>query len=79
MTNSPFRVLIVEDDFRIARMHGKYMEMNSDYTLMGIAHNYEEALAQITNQSPDLLLLDVYLPDDREGGWARGVSGAQPK
>lgn len=63
MTNSPFRVLIVEDDFRIARMHGKYMEMNSDYTLMGIAHNYEEALAQITNQSPDLLLLDVYLPD----------------
>lgn len=63
MTNSPFRVLIVEDDFRIARMHAKYVEMNSDYILMGIAHNYEEALVQITYQSPDLLLLDVYLPD----------------
>lgn len=63
MNSSPLRVLIVEDDFRIARMHGKYIEMNMDFALTGIAHNYAEAFALINGQAPDLLLLDVYLPD----------------
>ncbi|WP_211748545.1 response regulator [Paenibacillus sp. Marseille-Q4541] len=56
-------VLIVEDDFRIAQMHGKYVELHSGYTLAGIAHNYKEAVNFLENNTPDLLLLDVYLPD----------------
>ncbi|MGM0879505.1 MAG: response regulator [Bacillota bacterium] len=63
MNSAPLRVLIVEDDFRIARMHGKYIEMNMDFVLTGIAHNYAEAFDLINGQAPDLLLLDIYLPD----------------
>lgn len=63
MTVSPFRVLVVEDDFRIAKMHGKLIESQGGYQLAAIAYNYEQALSHIAESAPDLLLLDIYLPD----------------
>jgi response regulator of citrate/malate metabolism len=63
MSELPLRVLVVEDDYRIAQMHGKFIESISDFSLIGIAHNFEEALFQIQENKPELLLLDVYLPD----------------
>ncbi|MCZ8514390.1 response regulator [Paenibacillus filicis] len=63
MTNSPVCVLIIDDDFMIARMHGKYIESEEGYDLAGIALNGEQALSMIDEKKPDLLLLDVYMPD----------------
>ena len=57
------RVLVVDDDFMIAKMHGKYIASQQSYSLAGIAYNYEQALSIAIESQPDLLLLDVYLPD----------------
>lgn len=63
MTVSPFRVLVIEDDFRIAKMHGKLIDSQDSYNLIGLAYNYEQAISHIMELEPQLLLLDVYLPD----------------
>lgn len=57
------RVLVVDDDFMIAKLHGKFISSQEGYQLAGTAHSYEEALEMIETTEPDLLLLDVYLPD----------------
>lgn len=63
MVNSPYRVLVVDDDFMIARMHGKLIAAQESYELVGVVYNYEQALASIPELKPDLILLDVYMPD----------------
>jgi response regulator of citrate/malate metabolism len=57
------KVLIVDDDFMIARMHGKFVEQQEGYQAVGIANNFEQALTLARDLQPDLILLDVYLPD----------------
>jgi len=57
------RTLIVDDDFRVAEVHRAFLERLPGFTVAGIAHSAAEALALIEQQAPDLLLLDVYLPD----------------
>jgi response regulator of citrate/malate metabolism len=61
--NNPINVLVVDDDFNIARMHSQYVTSIKGYHSLGISLNYEEALTQITEHLPDLLLLDVFMPD----------------
>ncbi|NRF95504.1 response regulator [Paenibacillus frigoriresistens] len=61
--NKSNRVLVVDDDFMIANMHGKFISSQHGYELVGTAYNYEQALSLIQELNPDLLLLDVYLPD----------------
>ena len=63
MKRMPIRVLVVDDDFMIAQMHGKYIEQQDGYELAGIAHNFEQTMAMAGELRPDLILLDVYLPD----------------
>jgi response regulator of citrate/malate metabolism len=57
------RTIIVDDDFMITKMHGKIVEENTAYKLVGTANDYESALKIVENLKPDLLILDVYLPD----------------
>jgi response regulator of citrate/malate metabolism len=63
MSHKVLDVLVVDDDFMIAKMHGKYINSQNGYELVGIAYNYEQALSAITELKPDLILLDVYLPN----------------
>src|SRR5512135_1101327 len=63
MKSSDLRVLVVDDDFMIANLHGKYVNKQEGYELAGTAHNFEETLARAREFEPDLILLDVYLPD----------------
>lgn len=63
MENRSLRVLVVDDDFMIAKMHGKFINSQKGYELAGTAHSYEEGLACLDKLLPDLLLLDIYLPD----------------
>lgn len=63
MNNHDLKVLVVDDDFMIAKLHSKYVESQKGYQLAGTAHSYEEALAWMDKVQPDLLLLDIYLPD----------------
>ncbi|MCG9683005.1 response regulator [Vibrio sp. Isolate23] len=57
------RVMIIEDDLNIAQLHQRYLEQIDGYDVIGIATTKVEAEIQLDVLSPDLLLLDVYLPD----------------
>ena len=57
------RTLIVEDDFRVAKVHVGFTERVSGFEVVGTAHTAAAALAAVSERRPDLLLLDIYLPD----------------
>jgi len=61
MTN--LRVLIVEDDRRIADLHRRFTEKVSGFEVVGIASDYSDAAEQAHILEPDLVLLDLYLPE----------------
>lgn len=58
------RVLVVDDDYRVARLHASQVVRVPGYECVGEAHTAAEARAAISRERPDLLLLDVYLPDE---------------
>ncbi|MBW0104042.1 response regulator [Pseudonocardia sp. KRD291] len=57
------RVLVVDDDFMVAKVHSGYVERVPGCTVVGVAHRGGEALELAAALRPDLVLLDVYLPD----------------
>jgi len=57
------RLLIVEDDRRIAEIQRRFIERLEMVELCGIAHSLADAREQIDILEPDLVLLDVYFPD----------------
>lgn len=63
MSEQVFRVLIVEDDERIADVNRRFVEKVSGFSVVGIATSGEEAKDWILSVQPDLVLLDIYLPD----------------
>ncbi|KGY12266.1 chemotaxis protein CheY [Vibrio tubiashii] len=60
---SATRVMIIEDDLAIAQLHQRYLEQIGGYEVIGIATTQLEANLQLEILDPDLLLLDVHLPD----------------
>jgi two-component system CitB family response regulator len=57
------RTLVVDDDFRVADLHRLYTEQIDGFEVVGTAHTGAEALLLAERQAPDLVLLDIYLPD----------------
>lgn len=57
------RVVIAEDDFRVGELHEKFLENVDGLTVVGKALNGEETLQLVDSHKPELLLLDVYMPD----------------
>jgi response regulator of citrate/malate metabolism len=57
------RVLVVDDDFMVARIHVGFVERVDGFEVVGVAHSGAEATEAVTTLRPDLLLLDLYLPD----------------
>ena len=58
-------VLIVEDDMRIATIHEKFIEKieMEGFKTIGMCHTLEEAKIWLDAYTPDLVLLDIYFPD----------------
>jgi len=56
-------VLIIEDDPRIADIHRRFIEKIDGFAVVGSAHTGAEAKDWVASMKPDLVLLDVYLPD----------------
>lgn len=59
------RVLVVDDDFRVAQLHAGLASKLPGFEVVGVAHTAADALAQAEESAPDLVLLDEYLPDER--------------
>jgi len=59
----PIRVLIVEDDPMVADINSDYTSSVSGFRVVGIAKNGSDALQKLTSLKPDLLILDIYLPE----------------
>ena len=57
------RTLIVDDDVRVADIHKGYVERVEGFSVAGVANRGTEALRKILEDAPDLVLLDIYLPD----------------
>lgn len=56
-------ILIVEDDLRIADIHRRFIDRIEGFEVVGSAHTGVDAKDWISALKPDLILLDVYLPD----------------
>lgn len=59
----PVKVLVVDDDFAVAGIHRGYVESLPGFVVVGEVHRGLDALRAISELRPDLVLLDIYLPD----------------
>ncbi|HEV3355789.1 MAG TPA: response regulator [Pseudonocardiaceae bacterium] len=56
--------LVVDDDYRVADIHASVVAAQPGFTVCGRAHTAAQARAEIVRLRPDLVLLDLYLPDE---------------
>lgn len=57
------KVFIVEDDPMVLEVNKSFLQKMTGFELIGEAQTGEEAFAQIQEKTPDLVLLDIFLPD----------------
>lgn len=56
-------VLVIDDDFMVAKVHSGFVNSEPGFSVIGVAHTAEQALKSVAELEPDLALLDIYLPD----------------
>ncbi|MFI6503616.1 response regulator [Nonomuraea typhae] len=56
-------VLVVDDDFMVAKVNSGFVGMVEGFRPVGAAHTAGQALSAVRDLRPDLVLLDLYLPD----------------
>jgi two-component system CitB family response regulator len=57
------RVLVVDDDYRVANLHAQMVGRVTGFEVVAVAHSAAEARTAVAEHHPDLVLLDMYLPD----------------
>ncbi|MFR9730135.1 response regulator [Saccharopolyspora sp. MS10] len=57
------KVLVVDDDFMVAKIHSGYVGRVEGFEVAGVAHSGADALRAVEELRPELVLLDIYLPD----------------
>ncbi|MEH7305526.1 response regulator [Neobacillus drentensis] len=60
---SKIKVAIAEDDFRVADIHEKFLKRFKEIEVIGKSLTGDQTLQILTEKTPDLLILDVYMPD----------------
>lgn len=60
--DSEIRVLIVDDDFHVAALHAGYVDSVAGFLALPPVHDARMVPKMVAELQPDLLLLDVYLP-----------------
>ncbi|UYQ78497.1 response regulator [Glutamicibacter sp. JL.03c] len=57
------KVLVIDDDFMVAKVHAGFVNKEPGFMVAGIAHTASDAIKAATELDPDLALLDIHLPD----------------
>jgi two-component system, CitB family, response regulator len=60
---SLIRVIVAEDDVRIAEIQQRFMEKIEGFDVVGLSHTLEQTQQMVEILEPDLLLLDIHFPD----------------
>ncbi|WP_378954026.1 response regulator [Pelosinus sp. sgz500959] len=60
---SKIKVLIVEDDPMVADINKRFTEAIAGFSVLGIATNGNHALKMLNELRPDLIILDIYMPE----------------
>jgi len=68
--------LVVDDDFRVAHLHAVSVERVAGFRCVGEAHSAAQAREMIREHQPDLLILDIYLPDEDGLSLLRSLAAA---
>lgn len=61
--NRPIRVLVVDDDFRVAGLHRDIVASRTGFTALEAVQSLGAARQAVRTDAPDLLLVDAFLPD----------------
>ena len=72
------RVLVVDDDYRVARIHHAYVDKIEGFAVIGEAHTAAESIESIAALRPELVLLDLYLPDGHGLDLLRRMRDTEP-
>ncbi|MEV0634548.1 response regulator [Streptomyces sp. NPDC050619] len=62
-TTDTIDVLVVDDDFRVAKVHRTFVERVEPFRVVGVVGTGEQVADAVDALHPDLVLLDLYLPD----------------
>jgi len=73
MKEDPIKVLVVEDDFMVAQVNRDFVERVPGFSVVGVASTGEQALEMLEKERPDLVILDIYLPDMSGTEVLRGI------
>ncbi|MER8024129.1 response regulator [Glutamicibacter protophormiae] len=57
------KVLVIDDDFMVAKVHSGFVNSEPGFSVVGVAYTALEALRAVKTLQPDLVLLDIHLPD----------------
>ncbi|MDA3648820.1 response regulator [Saccharopolyspora indica] len=57
------KVLVVDDDFMVAKVHSGYVARVPGFEVVAAVHTGTDAIRAVDELRPDLVLLDIYLPD----------------
>ncbi len=63
MTDSPIRVTIVDDSVVVRGLFSRWLAAHADIEIAGIHRNGLEAVRQIAHVRPDVVILDIEMPE----------------
>lgn len=70
------RVLVVDDEPAVAAGHAEYVRRVPGFVLAGVVGTVQAAVAVLSREQVDLVLLDLNLPDGHGLDIVRGIRGA---
>jgi DNA-binding NarL/FixJ family response regulator len=60
---NPTSVLLVDESLTFLRIAMRFLDMHDDIVVVGAVRGGEEALAQVQDLEPDVVLIDIAMPD----------------
>lgn len=73
------RILIADDDAAIRRLLRRLIENHNDWSVCGDAHDGQDAVGKTAELKPDVVVLDLAMPQMNGFEAARAISRTHPK